>query len=136
MAGRRIDRPAAERRLFDALKGGNTIRASAAYAGISEDTVYTWCKVASFAALIKDAEAQAEVRNVALIQQAAKDGSWQAAAWWLERRKHEDWKKRSDINLAGDPDQIRAAIEAELAALEARRSTGDAALSAETERSL
>ena len=30
-------------------------------------------------------------RNVALIMKAAQGGTWQAAAWWLERRHPTDW---------------------------------------------
>jgi hypothetical protein len=40
----------------------------------------------AFLAAVKKAEADAVVRNVALVQKAAQNGTWQAAAWWLERR--------------------------------------------------
>ena len=38
------------------------------------------------------------MRNVALIQKAAKD-NWQAAAWYLERRYPEDYGRREQHKL-------------------------------------
>lgn len=40
----------------------------------------------AFRAAVKRAEAEAVARNAELIQHVASDGTWQAAAWWLERR--------------------------------------------------
>jgi hypothetical protein len=45
------------------------------------------------------AEAAAEAFYVDKIQTAAKKGSYQAAAWWLERRYPERWGKRERIDL-------------------------------------
>lgn len=39
---------------------------------------------------VKKAEEEAVVRNVAIINKAAST-SWQAAAWWLERRRPADF---------------------------------------------
>lgn len=40
---------------------------------------------------IKDAMAAAEIRALARINKAADDGTWQAAAWLLERRSPDRW---------------------------------------------
>lgn len=40
---------------------------------------------AEFSKRVKEARAEAEIRNVEVIQNAARDGTWQAAAWYLER---------------------------------------------------
>ena len=40
---------------------------------------------------IKSAEAQDEQEAVALIRQAARKGTWQAAAWYLERKMPAKW---------------------------------------------
>lgn len=82
------------KRVLDALGAGNVRRASAAYAGISEDTFARWmARYADFADAVLRAEAQAEVMHVATIAQAARAGSWQASVFWLERRRHADWGK-------------------------------------------
>jgi hypothetical protein len=88
-------------KIIEALRGGNTRKASAEYAGINQDTLADWAKrYSDFSDSIKKAEADAEVRNVAIISKAASE-TWQAAAWWLERRRHEDWKKRDETALTG-----------------------------------
>ena len=80
------------KKICDLLRAGNTRRTSCAVAGISEDTFARWHKDdADFAEAIKGAEETAVARNVALIQQAAQAGTWQAAAWWLERRRPADF---------------------------------------------
>ena len=54
-------------RITQALRAGNTRRASCAYAGISQDTLANWLKSNShFADAIEKAEGDAEVRNVAI----------------------------------------------------------------------
>lgn len=53
---------------------------------------------------VKKAEAQAVARNVAVIQSAAKD-SWQAAAWWLERKYPQEWGKKDRLEHVGKDDE-------------------------------
>jgi hypothetical protein len=38
---------------------------------------------------------------VARIAKAAQDGDWRAAAWWLERRRHGEWRLRQETQLTG-----------------------------------
>jgi len=85
-----------QKRLTDALRAGNTRRAACAFAGISEDSLARWEKAGGdFQAAVAEAEASAEVRAVALIQQAAGSGNWRAAVWWLERRRPNEWGARA-----------------------------------------
>ena len=51
-----------------------------------------------FREAVERARAEAVARNVALVQKAA-DDSWQAAAWWLERSRPDQYGRRT--NLAG-----------------------------------
>ena len=89
--------PLVQERIANALSAGNTRKDSAAYAGISEDTFALWlAKYPDFADAIEKAEADAAVRNVAIIGKAAQNGTWQAAAWWLERRRKSDWAQRNE----------------------------------------
>jgi len=50
-------------------------------------------KYLQFFQAVKKAEADAVKRNLAVIEQAKMEGSWQAAAWWLERRYPMKWGK-------------------------------------------
>jgi hypothetical protein len=87
--------------LLSALRAGNTRRAAAAHAGIDHATFYRWlADEATFRDAVEkaEAEADAEVRNVAIIAQAA-PRSWQASAWWLERRRHDDYGQRKSIDF-------------------------------------
>ena len=97
-------------RITQALRAGNTRRASCAYAGISEDTFAVWLKdIPDFSDAIKKAEGDAEVRNVAIIQKAA-DTTWQAAAWWLERKHKAEWSSRVE-QTGADGSPVKVIVE-------------------------
>jgi transposase len=88
------------KRITDALSAGNTRRAAAEYGGISEATLMRWQRrYADFDDAVKSAEASAEVAHVANIAQASAGGTWQASAWWLERRRHHDWGKVDRVEV-------------------------------------
>ena len=108
--------------MLEALRAGNYMDTAAMYAGISKQTLYNWLakgratreKVANggiasyqeakFIELIdavEKARADAEVRNVHLIQQAAQGGTWQAAAWFLERSHPGKWARREKVEHSG-----------------------------------
>jgi hypothetical protein len=97
--------PEVQRRLCEAVAAGNTRHDAAEYAGIGESTLRAWLargkrqrcgKFRELLAAIKKAEADAVVRNVAIIQKAASK-TWQAAAWWLERKRANDWSAGRDL---------------------------------------
>lgn len=95
MARRSKYTPEVVRRLTDAIRLGATYELACAYAGISEDSFARWrAKYADFAEAIKEAEGGAAVGWLARIEQAAKDGTWQAAAWKLERRYPEQYGRQ------------------------------------------
>lgn len=97
--------------LCDALMAGNTIRNSCALAGITEATYYRYMQEAGraeegsplseFCKSVKKALADAEHRNVLVIQTAAKT-HWQASAWFLERRYPQEWGRNDKMRLASD----------------------------------
>ena len=114
--GRLAYTPETVKRIVDALGAGNTRRASAAYGGISEDTLARWIKrYADFADAVKSAEASAEVSHVARIAQASQAGAWQASAWWLERRRHAEWGRvdRLEIEIRRTAERVAAATGAD-----------------------
>lgn len=96
MAGRPTKlTPATTEKLTQAISVGATYEHACNYAGIDYTTFNKWMKLGENASggqyrqffdTIKKAEAQAVVKWSALIDKAANDGEWQAAAWKLERR--------------------------------------------------
>lgn len=116
-------------RILQAVQAGNYLDTAAQYAGIDGSTMRRWVAKGeasaaepyrSFCTALKSARAAAEVRSVALINQAATGGTWQAAAWYLERSYPERWG-RTRVEITGSGDQgapIRVEISAE--ALEAK----------------
>lgn len=91
--------PEREEIILKALRLGNTRTTAAAYAEVHRDTLYEWLADPAFSDAVQKAEADAEARFVGQIVKAAHDGTWQAAAWWLERRNSHAWGKRIDINI-------------------------------------
>ena len=96
---------------------GNYQDVAAQYAGISASTFYSWMAKGEagrkpYAELLESvslAHAEAEVRNVGIIETAA-EKDWRAASWWLERRHPDHWgnKERREITgLDREPVQIR-----------------------------
>ena len=53
---------------------------------------------------VKEAEAIAELNMVGVVRTAAHAGTWQAAAWWLERKMPKKWgrKQRIDLEHSGE----------------------------------
>jgi len=108
-AGRRpLRSPERVQAVLNALRVGNTRRASAAAAEVSKDTFYRWLDGdATFRDAVEKAEADAELRFIGVIAKAA-PVSWQAAAWWLERRHSEDYGRHERVDLMMG---VRRAIE-------------------------
>lgn len=99
--------PDVVKRITDALRGGNTRRASCAAGGIDQTTFANWLKEYSdFSYAVEKAEGEAELRNLAVIQDAI-SSTWQAAAWWLERKHKADWSKRVEqTGVDGSPVKV------------------------------
>ena len=114
--------PGLIKRLTDALKVGNYVDDACTYAGVARPTFYLWLKrgtterdriaagetpIPAEAAYVEivdaveKARAEAVVRNVHVIQNAARDGTWQAAAWWLERTRPEKFGRRLVTEVSG-----------------------------------
>ena len=75
------------KKITDAVRVGATYKLACSYAGISDETFANWRKrYPEFEQALVEAEGGAVVKWLALIDKAAQDGTWQAAAWKLERR--------------------------------------------------
>ena len=88
--------------ILESLRRGNTRSASSAAAGISRATFYRWIEEdETLRDSVEKAEAEAETRFADRILDAADSGVWTAAAWWLERRRHQDYRKREGVQITG-----------------------------------
>jgi len=114
--------PERQSRIVESLQQGNYIETSARYAGITPQVFYKWMKrgiserqliqdgveanpeetiYVDFVEAVEKARAQAEMRHVGLIQKAAVDGTWQAAAWYLERSYPKRWGRSNRLEHVG-----------------------------------
>jgi hypothetical protein len=130
MARRPKRSPEREAAILLALEIGNTRRAAANGADIHVDTLADWMRDPAFSAAVTNAEAKAEQRFLSNVAQAATAGdSWQAAAWWLERRRHEEYARRDKVDMTID-------VKREAERIAAANGLDPAAVIAEAERVL
>jgi hypothetical protein len=102
------------RRLLAALEAGATIKMAAAAAGVSEDTLAKWRRERpDLQDEMNQAEAAGAVRALGVIQTAAASGTWQAAAWLLERRYPGEYGRRVP-KLDEAPDLTRSLLDESL----------------------
>jgi hypothetical protein len=107
------------------LRTGCTIETAAEHAGVSKRTLQSWLhkgedaetrreagvklsavddRYLALAQDVRKARSESEVRALATIQRAAADGTWQAAAWYLERAFPERYSsKHKGQNSPGRP---------------------------------
>ena len=85
------------------IAAGNTYKNACLMCRISEFTLSRWLNTAKETPIIcelrqavKEAHAEAEAKMVELVRKHA-ISTWQAAAWYLERRSPEAWSKRDTI---------------------------------------
>ena len=85
----------AVQRIIELLAAGNYRRVAFTNAGISKETFLRWLREDhDFRAAVEKAEGAADALHLANIQRAAIDGTWQASAWYLERKHPEEWGKQ------------------------------------------
>ena len=101
-----------EAAILQALENGCTRRAAAGAAGISHTTLYTMLREdLPFRAAVERAENVAEARATSLVLKTAYEGTWTAAAWWLERRRPDDYGKRIAVDVSIRDEVTRLAAE-------------------------
>lgn len=92
--------------ICNSIKLGNYAKVACASAGISESVYYKWLdeakepgaskELVEFMESIERAEAEAEAIKVAQVAKAAQK-TWQAAAWFLERKHGERWGRNDRL---------------------------------------
>jgi transposase len=86
--------------ILRAVQLGATYEQAARSAGIHIDTMIEWRKQHSeFSDALKTAEARGITDRLRRIQNAAKKGTWQADAWWLERKYPAEWGRREHVEV-------------------------------------
>lgn len=103
--------PDVQDRIIQALQAGNYQDVACRFAGIAPATFYRWMEqgedpdadpiYGEFREAVERAKSVAEVRSVAIIQQAAQNGTWQAAAWYLERSAAKRWGRQERVEHSG-----------------------------------
>lgn len=92
--------------LIKSLENGLAIKAACGRASISEKTFYNWYnkgaekksgKYRDFHDAVDNAKNTAQSNFENIIASAANKGTWQAAAWWLERRRPEMYNKPEKV---------------------------------------
>lgn len=88
------------------FRQGSNREDAATMVGISKETFYQWLNhKPDFADAIKKAEAECKQRNISIIQKAAIT-TWQAAAWWLERKHNTEFGIRNQVDFTGGANKI------------------------------
>lgn len=98
-----------EAKILAAVRAGCYPTPAVEMAGVHKTTFYSWRErgeageepFASFLDRLKKARAEGHVALVARIRQAADAGTWQAAAWLLERQYPDLWARRERHELSG-----------------------------------
>jgi len=98
-------------KIIQALEAGNYQKTAAALAGVSENTFYRWMdrgknaksgKYREFCESVKKAEEKAKAYHLQQIRKASENGSWQASAWYLERKHPQEWGRQQRIDMKAD----------------------------------
>lgn len=116
-------------KLVDVFSRGQTsVESACAYVGIGKRTFYDWMArgrdgeepFAQFSHAIEKARASAVQGYLDVIHNAAQNGTWQAAAWWLERVLPEQYGRKTTVDLI-----TRDVLVAELERMEAELAEND-----------
>ena len=88
--------PETVEKIVKAVRLGATYALACGYAGISTATFHEWMnKKPEFFDTVKEAEGEGSLKLLARIQQEADSGTWQAAAWILERRYWSEYGRKA-----------------------------------------
>lgn len=93
--------------ILDAIRSGASQRDASALAGISEDTLSIWKRDSDFSEQMRQKEIEYKMEHIKIIKEASKK-TWQAAAWWLERRYPSEYTNKVRVE---NPEPIRTGFE-------------------------
>lgn len=111
--------PDIQEKILTVIKLGAYRSAACDFAGITAETLRNWIRRGEnegvgpyweFATAVKQAEASACLKALGTIRNAMEQ-EWQAAAWFLERKRPKEWAKRERHELTGkDGGPIRTQV--------------------------
>jgi transposase len=111
--------PEIQEKLLSVIKLGAYRTVACDFAGITPETLRNWIRRGEtdgvgpyyeFTSALKQAEASACLKALGTIR-TAMEQSWQAAAWFLERKRPKEWAKRERHELTGkDGGPIRTQV--------------------------
>lgn len=111
MSGEDLPLGPRERAILAALEAGCTKEAAAGFANIGRMTLWRMIQAnETFRDAVQKAEDFAESNAIRFVVAAMPD-NWQAAAWWLERRRPAQYGRRVAIDLNIREEAIRLAAE-------------------------
>lgn len=84
--------------ILDAVAEGLTQREASILAGISEDTFSLWKKDSDFSEQIRQKQIECKLGHIRNIKKAS-EKSWQASAWWLERKYKEEFSLKTKMDV-------------------------------------
>lgn len=85
--------------ILEAISEGLTQREASILAGISEDTLSLWKRQDSdFSEQIRQKEIESKLYHIRNIRRAS-EKSWQASAWWLERKFKDEFSTKSNTDV-------------------------------------
>jgi len=91
-----------QKRILDFIRAGLPNKESANAVGMSERTFYDHlADNRSFRSAVEKAFAECAAEKVLRVRKAEPD-SWQAAAWWLERRMRKDFGRVDRVEQTGE----------------------------------
>jgi hypothetical protein len=99
--------PETQEKICHAIRLGAIYEHACNYAGVTYSSFRNWMikgeaaksgKFLDFFEAIKKAEGTASSKWLGMIEEAAEDGNWQAAAWKLERRYPDAYGKRMRVD--------------------------------------
>lgn len=110
------------------LKQGHYVRTACDYSDISERSCYEWLREGTqtdgrpwcqeFARNVRQARSFAQAAALQVVTKAAQNGTWQAAAWFLERSNPSQWalqrRHEIDLNITTQPVSARTRLNAVL----------------------
>lgn len=132
--------------IVELIRAGNYSETAAQAAGISPATFYNWMNEGrearnkknklnareksclEFLEAVEKARGEAEARAVAIVTRAAMDGTWQAAAWYLERTQPDRYGRRQRVEVDAKVETTKTPAEmtdAELDAFLANKGLGN-----------
>lgn len=110
---------AVRKKVIAGLKTGMTRVAASGWAGIARTTLFDWIeKDEAFREAVLEAEAFAEARYTATISALTGTATppatrFRASAFWLERRRPQEWRERTtvDLNLPPEAEEAKRAVD-------------------------